>query len=554
MNNSNSLEIEDLVKRLSLNIIKTREILKETFDEYISTLISFDRIKDKIQFLKVKNDESYNDCSPVFSRKFQLISNMQNEIFDLETNSYKFQNLNNQNLKNSQENLKSSTIEEKNKTTKNSEENFSSKKNFVLLNTKNNCDKIQKKLCKRGNISQECYAESDIENNNKFDVNSLYYNTNYDAEEQDQYNYEDGEMRNYKDISDLEKSEENFQKNFKFYKFFKNNNTENYPNYRREDNLRDNSNTDYNNYSLSRDNKINNYGENPNNLTNGNLTILSNIPQRKKEKILNTGNKIRKMNYFENHANNSNISNLNYLQNNNSNFAENKILNNSENFQNLNNNHNTKPPVNNLNRSNIPHSLRNIETENYYYDNNKNVSEKNSSKISMKNNENNSTNDKKKEINFTKNTNQNLFNDGNYRRQKNKSCIIENNSSFLNNIFNAQQTNENQNAQIENYNIPFNNHSPYRNIYKNNESEDSNKYYSCIGASEQNTKTLSGDFSGKKLDYSKNTKSNARNIDKILEKIPNMQIFPNNSRNSFKNKETVYLENKENFSNNLITN
>jgi len=80
-------EIDELIKTLSLNIIKTREILKETFDEYIITLISFDKIKNKIKFLKTKHDESFNDCSPVFSKKFKLISNIENNFNnDLEEN------------------------------------------------------------------------------------------------------------------------------------------------------------------------------------------------------------------------------------------------------------------------------------------------------------------------------------------------------------------------------------------------------------------------------------------------------------------------------------
>jgi hypothetical protein len=69
-------EINELITTLSLNIIKTRETLKETFDGYIITLISFDKIKNKIKFLKTKNDESFNDCSPIFSNKFKLISNI----------------------------------------------------------------------------------------------------------------------------------------------------------------------------------------------------------------------------------------------------------------------------------------------------------------------------------------------------------------------------------------------------------------------------------------------------------------------------------------------
>jgi len=73
-------EINESITTVSLNIIKTRDLLKETFDEYIITLISFDKIKNKIKFLKSKNDESYNDCSPVFSKKFKIISNIERSI------------------------------------------------------------------------------------------------------------------------------------------------------------------------------------------------------------------------------------------------------------------------------------------------------------------------------------------------------------------------------------------------------------------------------------------------------------------------------------------
>lgn len=80
-------EIDELITTLSLNIIKTREILKETFDEYIITLISFDKIKSKIKFLKTKNDESFNDCSPVFSKKFNIISNMEKNFISNSNNN-----------------------------------------------------------------------------------------------------------------------------------------------------------------------------------------------------------------------------------------------------------------------------------------------------------------------------------------------------------------------------------------------------------------------------------------------------------------------------------
>ena len=62
-----------MIENLSKNIIKTREIFKDNFDEYTSTLMSFDKIKGTIKSVKQKNDTLFNDCSTVFSKKFQIL-------------------------------------------------------------------------------------------------------------------------------------------------------------------------------------------------------------------------------------------------------------------------------------------------------------------------------------------------------------------------------------------------------------------------------------------------------------------------------------------------
>lgn len=173
-----SVEIDELITTLSLNIIKTREVLKETFDEYIITLISFDKIKDKIKFLKTKNDESFNDCSPVFSKKFKLISNMEKNLndnkFGMDSENIKFNNINNNtNLSADGEHYsnKLSQISNKTETRNKFISNAALQENFS--------DNFSKDNSAEKKSANEANENNYLSNNNKLDrKNKQAYNEN----------------------------------------------------------------------------------------------------------------------------------------------------------------------------------------------------------------------------------------------------------------------------------------------------------------------------------------------------------------------------------------
>lgn len=68
-------EVEALYKELCAVFTKVRESLKNSFDTYIDTLCSFSQTKGTMERMKARIDESYNDCSPIIDKKFDLLLN-----------------------------------------------------------------------------------------------------------------------------------------------------------------------------------------------------------------------------------------------------------------------------------------------------------------------------------------------------------------------------------------------------------------------------------------------------------------------------------------------
>ena len=82
-----NFEIESTFREFSQMFGFIRENIKFSFDEYINSLCTFSDTKEKLRMFLSKTEESYNDCSPIFEKKFDLLLNMNNStknVFSLE--------------------------------------------------------------------------------------------------------------------------------------------------------------------------------------------------------------------------------------------------------------------------------------------------------------------------------------------------------------------------------------------------------------------------------------------------------------------------------------